>query len=184
MVVPPRLRERVIRALRDVHPYEEPAFDLYPQVAARSTRGSGRVGELATPMRLDEFARHAAAELPATVWGVRAAGDPARQVRTVAVCGGSGASLIETARAAGADAYLTADLKHHPAVEAVTERGADAMALLDVAHWASEAPWVDVVAARLRRHFGTTVDVTASTIVTDPWSLHESSLPESSASQP
>ena len=179
MVVPPRLREGVIRALREVHPYEEPAFDLYPLVAVNSRRGSGRIGELTAQMRLDEFVRHAAQLLPPTVWGVRAAGDPARPVRTVAVCGGSGASLADTARAAGADAYLTADLKHHPAVEAVTERGPDTMALVDVAHWASEAPWVDVVAARLRERFGTTVDVTASTIVTDPWSLHESS-----ASQP
>ena len=179
MVVPPRLREGVIRALREVHPYEEPAFDLYPLVAVNSRRGSGRIGELTAQMRLDEFVRHAAQLLPPTVWGVRAAGDPARPVRTVAVCGGSGASLADTARAVGADAYLTADLKHHPAVEAVTERGPDTMALVDVAHWASEAPWVDVVAARLRERFGTTVDVTASTIVTDPWSLHESS-----ASQP
>ena len=179
MVVPPRLREGVIRALREVHPYEEPAFDLYPLVAVDSPRGSGRIGELAAPVRLDEFVRHAAQVLPPTVWGVRAAGDPARPVRTVAVCGGSGASLADTARSAGADAFLTADVKHHPAVEAVTERGPDAMALVDVAHWASEAPWVEVVAARLRERFGTTVDVTASTIVTDPWSLHESS-----ASQP
>jgi hypothetical protein len=49
------------------------------------------------------------------------------------------------------------------------------MALVDVAHWASEAPWLDAVAARLRERFGTTVDVTVSTLVTDPWSLHESS---------
>ena len=53
------------------------------------------------------------------------------------------------------------------------------MALVDVAHWATEAPWVDVVAAALRERFGTTVDVTASTTVTDPWTLHETS-----ASQP
>ncbi len=179
MVVPRRRRGEVAAALRRAHPYEEPAFDLYPQVAVAGRRGSGRVGRLTTPMRLDEFVRHAARALPGTVWGVRAAGDPQRQVGTVAVCGGSGASLIAAARGAGADAFVTADLKHHPAVEAVTERGRDAMALVDVAHWASEAPWVDAVAVRLRERFGTTVDVTASTIVTDPWSLHESS-----ASQP
>ncbi len=179
MVVPRRRRYEVTAALRRAHPYEEPAFDLYPQVAVAGTRGSGRVGRLTAPMRLDEFVRHAASALPETVWGVRAAGDPRRQVGAVAVCGGSGASLIAAARGVGADAFVTADLKHHPAVEAVTERGRDAMALVDVAHWASEAPWVDAVAVRLRERFGTTVDVTASTIVTDPWSLHESS-----ASQP
>jgi len=110
--------------------------------------------------------------LPATAWGVRAAGDPDRAVRTVAVCGGSGGSLAEAARAAGADAYLSADLRHHPTSEAVTERGSDGMALVDAAHWATEAPWLDAVADRLRDRFGTTVDVRVSRRVTDPWTVH------------
>jgi putative NIF3 family GTP cyclohydrolase 1 type 2 len=100
-------------------------------------------------------------------------------VRTVAVCGGSGGSLAEDARRAGADAFLTSDLKHHPAVEAVSERGGDAMALVDAAHWATEAPWLDAVAARLREALGTTVEVRVSRRVTDPWTLHAPS-PESS----
>jgi putative NIF3 family GTP cyclohydrolase 1 type 2 len=91
------------------------------------------------------------------------------------VCGGSGASLIEDARRAGADVYLTADLKHHPAVEAVTERGGAGMALVDAAHWATEAPWLDAVADALRARFGTTVDVRVSRQVTDPWTLHRPS---------
>ena len=93
-------------------------------------------------------------------------------MRTVAVCGGSGGALAEDARRAGADAYLTADLKHHPVVEAVTERGGDGMALVDAAHWATEAPWLDAVADALRERFGTTVDVRVSRVVTDPWTLH------------
>jgi putative NIF3 family GTP cyclohydrolase 1 type 2 len=121
-----------------------------------------------------------AAVLPATAWGVRAAGNPDRLVRTVAVCGGAGGSLAEDARRAGADAFLTADLKHHPSVEAVTERGGDGMALVDAAHWATEAPWLDVLAARLREELGTTVEVRVSRRVTDPWTLHAPS-PETSA---
>ena len=70
---------------------------------------------------------------------------------------------------------MTADLKHHPVVEEVTERGPEAMALIDAAHWATEAPWLDEVAARLREHFGTSVDVSVSTRVTDPWTLHRPS---------
>jgi putative NIF3 family GTP cyclohydrolase 1 type 2 len=137
------------------------------------------VGEWAEPTTLAEFSAHAAAVLPATAWGVRAAGDPQRPVRTVAVCGGSGGSLAEAARHAGADVLLTADLKHHQAVEAVTERGATGMPLIDAAHWATEAPWLDVVAAALRDRFGTTVDVRVSRQVTDPWTLHVQS-PEAS----
>jgi dinuclear metal center protein, YbgI/SA1388 family len=172
LVVPRVARSAVLAALRATHPYEEPAFDLLQAAPLTSPRGTGRVGRLPEPMPLAEFVALAAARLPATAWGVRASGDPAKVVRTVAVCGGSGGSLAEDARRAGADAFLTADLKHHPVVEAVTERGGDGMALLDAAHWATEAPWLDVLAAAVRERFGTTVDVRVSQQVTDPWTLH------------
>ena len=74
---------------------------------------------------------------------------------------------------------MTADLKHHATLEAVAERGAGAMALVDAAHWATEAPWLDVAAARLREHFGTTVDVRVSRLVTDPWTVHAPSTESS-----
>jgi dinuclear metal center YbgI/SA1388 family protein len=175
MVVPRADRYAVLAALRAAHPYEEPAFDLLAAAPLPSARGTGRLGDLPAPVSLAEFVAHAAAVLPATVWGIRAAGDAEREIRTVAVCGGSGASLIEDARRAGADVYLTADLKHHPAVEAVTERGGAGMALVDAAHWATEAPWLDAVADALRARFGTTVDVRVSRQVTDPWTLHRPS---------
>jgi dinuclear metal center YbgI/SA1388 family protein len=180
MIVPRAVQAPVLAALRAVHPYEEPAFDLIPTRPLPASRGTGRVGRLPAAMPLAEFAAHAAASLPATEWGVRAAGDPNRAVRTVAVCGGSGGDYIEAARRAGADAFLTADLKHHRAVEAVTERGAAGMALVDAAHWATEAPWLDAVAAALGERFGTTVDVRVSRRVTDPWTLH---VPSPEASQ-
>jgi dinuclear metal center YbgI/SA1388 family protein len=172
MTVLPSRAAAAISALRSAHPYEEPAFDLLAQAGRPTERGTGRVGELAEPMSLRRFAAHAARVLPPTSWGVRAAGDPDRAIRTVAVCGGSGGTLIDMARQAGADAFLTADLRHHVATEAVAERGPDAMALIDAAHWATEAPWLDEVAARMREQFGTTVDVRVSRQVTDPWNLH------------
>jgi dinuclear metal center YbgI/SA1388 family protein len=180
MVVPSARRGPVIAALRAAHPYEEPAFDIFPTLPAPGASGTGRIGTLPEPMNLREFVRHAAAALPATTWGVRAAGDPNRSVRTIAVCGGSGGSLAETARRAGADAFLTADLKHHPVTEAVTEHGGAGMALVDAAHWATEAPWLDAVAAALRERFPTTVEVRVSRRVTDPWTLHVPSAPEMS----
>jgi dinuclear metal center YbgI/SA1388 family protein len=178
MVVPHRLRADVVAALRAAHPYEEPAFDLLQMVAVPGRRGTGRVGALPGAVSLREFVERATAVLPATAWGLRAAGDPARSVRTVAVCGGSGSPYIEDARRAGADVFLTADLKHHPAVEAVSERGGDGMALVDAAHWATEAPWLDALASALRERFGTTVDVRVSRQVTDPWTLHVPSPPK------
>jgi putative NIF3 family GTP cyclohydrolase 1 type 2 len=179
MVVPRELRATVVAAMRAVHPYEEPAFDLLPMADLPDRRGHGRIGELSQSMSLREFVAHASARLPRTSGGVRAAGWPDRRVRTVAVCGGSGSSFIDTARAAGADAYLTADLKHHQVVEAVTERtdAMTAMALIDAAHWATEHPWLHDLAPRLRERFGTTVEVAVSAQVTDPWSLHAPSRP-------
>jgi dinuclear metal center YbgI/SA1388 family protein len=194
MVLPRRIRGQVIAALMRAHPYEQPAFDLLPMAELPSTRGIGRVGQLAEPTTLRTLLERAARALPTTVWGLRAAGAPDQLVRTVAVCGGSGASLIERARAAGADAYLTADLKHHTVLEAVSERDRHPvsdpvsdpdrpMALIDAAHWATEAPWLDELAMRLREHFGTTVDVVVSQRATDPWSLHAPSV-ESNESSP
>jgi dinuclear metal center YbgI/SA1388 family protein len=180
MVVPAARRATVLAALRRAHPYEEPAFDLLPMAPVPGPRGTGRIGRLAAPMSLAAFVEHAAASLPPTAWGVRAAGDPQRLISTVAVCGGSGGSLAEDARRAGADVLLTADLKHHPAVEAVTERGGAGMALVDAAHWATEAPWLDQLAAALQDRFGTTVEVRISRHVTDPWTLH---VPSSEMSQ-
>src|SRR4029077_2402923 len=108
-------------ALRAAHPYEEPAFDVIelaePPPERRAGLGGGRGGDLAEPTTLGEFVDLVAATLPATAAGVRAAGDPRRPVRRVAVCGGAGDSLLGAARASGADVYVTSDLRHHRASE-------------------------------------------------------------------
>ena len=161
MVLPRARRSAVLRALLTTHPYEEPAHDLIELATVPGSRGIGRVGELPTPLQLGELTARAATVLPATAWGVRAAGDPARVVSTLAVCGGSGDSLLGAAGRA-ADAYLTADLRHHPASEAP-----EGLALLDAAHWATEWPWLADAARRLSA--ATTVDTVVSTLVTDPW---------------
>jgi putative NIF3 family GTP cyclohydrolase 1 type 2 len=99
---------------------------------------------------------------------VRGAGDPDRTIRRVALSGGAGDSMLGLARDAGVDAYVTADLRHHPADEHLARPGAPA--LVDVAHWASEHPWCAQAAAVLRAALpGVTVSV--STRRTDPWTL-------------
>lgn len=128
--------------------------------------GTGRIGRLPEPVPLAAFAERVAAALPATRHGVRVAGDPDRRVATVAVCGGSGDSLLPLV-AGRVDAYVTADLRHHRAQEHLADGGC---ALVDVAHWASEWPWLEQAAGILRA--GTTLDVRVSRTVTDPWTLH------------
>ncbi|MGP4049301.1 Nif3-like dinuclear metal center hexameric protein [Streptomyces sp. 2A115] len=135
-------------------------------------RGLGRVCELDHPLTVRELAARAAERLPATAQGVRVAGDPDAVVRTVAVSGGSGDSLFADVRAAGVDAFLTADLRHHPASEFIADRAHSPIALLDAAHWATEWPWCELAAAQLdeisdRHGWGLRVHV--SKAVTDPW---------------
>jgi hypothetical protein len=161
VVLPRGRRAAVVRAMLAAHPYEEPAFDLLELATVAGHRGLGRVGRLPEPLSMEELTRKAAMVLPATASGVRSSGDPARVVETLAVCGGAGDSLLAEAGRA-ADAYLTADLRHHPASEAP-----EGLALLDAAHWATEWPWLADAASRLAD--ATTVDTAVSTLVTDPW---------------
>ena len=134
--------------------------------------GLGRIGALPTPTTVGDFSRRVAEALPVTAHGVRIAGDPDRVIRTVAVCGGSGDSLLAAATLAGADVMVTADGKHHRILD---HRAAGGCAVIDVAHWASEWPWLGLAADALRedlRARGATVDVVVSDRVTDPWTLH------------
>jgi dinuclear metal center YbgI/SA1388 family protein len=186
MVAPRALRGRVVAALRGAHPYDEPAFDVLETASLPSGTGTGRVGRLPGDLTLGELGRRAAGALPATEQGVRLAGDLDAVVRSVAVVGGSGDSLFPLVRSSGVDAYVTADLRHHPASEAREAAGFAAEGrgrprsdgrpfLVDVAHWASEWPWLPVAARDLEEDAaaarpGTTVETRVSTLRTDPWS--------------
>jgi dinuclear metal center YbgI/SA1388 family protein len=147
-----------LTVLRPLSPHQTPGI------------GIGRIGELPVAETFSRFVRRVADSLPATEWGVRGAGDPDRLIRTVAVSGGAGDSLLDTASLAGVDAFVTADLRHHPASEHLAI-GAAAPALVDVAHWASEWPWCEQAAEILRAGFRGNVGVLVSTRRTDPWTI-------------
>ncbi len=171
MTLPRHRRAAVVAALRASHPYEEPAFSVVEHATHPAGTGIGRIGTLPEPTTLRALAERVAAALPATAQGIRVAGDLDAQVRTVAVSGGSGDSLLGTVRALGADVYLTADLRHHPASEALE---AGPPYLIDAAHWASEWPWLPVAATQLESDAldsGAELETVVSTIVTDPWTL-------------
>jgi putative NIF3 family GTP cyclohydrolase 1 type 2 len=135
------------------------------------------VGALAEPEPLHRFVRRVADALPRTAQGVVAAGDPDRLVRRVAACGGSGDSLLGAAAAAGVDAFVTADLRHHPVSEALDDGGP---ALVNVSHWASEWPWLAQAADLLRADLASglvedgdaDLEIRVSVRRTDPWTLH------------
>ena len=172
MLAPRALRTAVLGALRTAHPAGEPAFAVHEVAGWSSPRGIGRVGRLAMPTTLREFALLVAEALPATTQGVRVAGEPTSEVGRVAVCGGAGDDLMAAVRACGADVYVTADLRHHPASEAREEDAGGPPYLVDVAHWASEWPWLAGVSNRLQgelERLGTPIEVHVSNRSTDPW---------------
>jgi dinuclear metal center YbgI/SA1388 family protein len=171
MVLPRADRAAVVTALLRAHPYEEVAYDLLELAAVDDpSTGLGRIGTLAEELSLDAFVDRVVAVLPATAGGVRVSGDLARPVRSVAVQAGAGDDLLDVARLAGADVYLTSDLRHHPATEARAWPGAPA--LVDVAHWAAESLWLPVarelVSAGLAAR-GLEVPGSVSTLDTNPW---------------
>jgi len=182
MVLPRARRADVVAALRSAHPYEEPAFDVVELAPFDARRGLGRVGALPRAEPLDDFAARVAAALPSTVAGVQVAGDPATPVTRVAVCAGAGDSLLGAAAGADVDVYVTADLRHHPAGEAVEAGGP---ALVNVSHWASEWPWLALAAQLLVDDLdaqGTVVDgesltLRISDLCTDPWTILAESEP-------
>ena len=169
LVAKPGLREAVRSALLAAHPYEEVAYDVIATEPRPSDRGSGRIGVLAEPMTLREFAAFVSDRLPGHHSAARVAGDPDASVHTVALCGGSGDFLLSAAQGAGADVYVTSDLRHHPVSEHRERVGS--CAIVDVPHWAAEWTWLPVAAQALAERLDDTVEIAVSTIVTDPWTF-------------
>ena len=156
----------VLAALVASHPYEEVAYDLVPVVDVDG-HGLGLVGQLPGPLPLRAVAARLRDALPAP--HLRHAGEPDRLVRRVAVVGGAGDSHIGAAMAAGADVYVTGDLRHHVTLDAL-EQG---LALIDAGHHATESAamphWIDRLRdAGARRQLQ--APVIASAVDTSPWS--------------
>ncbi len=145
----------------------------------------GRVGELPHPMTLRAFVERLAAALPPTAGGIRVSGDPDAQVTRVAVVGGSGDDRFEAVRAAAADVYVTADLRHHPVLEEREQTRHGRPFLVDAGHWASEWVWLAGAERGLLAELGivpgaepeevegdsTRLVTYVSTVRTEPWSF-------------
>lgn len=130
---------KAIRTLLSVHPYEEPAFDCYPLLNETAPYGLGRIGKLAEPVSLKNLAEATLQNLGCSA--LRLVGDPACPVQKIAVCSGSGASLLRDAARAGADLLLTGDIKYHDAREAEML----GIALIDAGHFPTERIMVQAV---------------------------------------
>lgn len=147
--------------------------DVGPLEVDRQTgTGHGRVGTLAQPLRLREFVQRLSAVLPPAAGGIRVAGPADALVARVAVVGGAGDDRFDAVRASGADAYVTADLRHHPALEAREEARGGTPYLVDAGHWATEWLWLESARSELLRELGgrgTSLETHICTLRTDPW---------------
>jgi dinuclear metal center YbgI/SA1388 family protein len=141
---------------------------ITPLVNKFDVLGHGVVGELEIPVTLAAFAEIVATTLPKTSRRVVFSGNSDQIIRRVAICSGAGDSLIPVVLNTDADVYVTSDLRHHPALDAIsTPRLGGPLALIDVSHWAAESLWVKSAIHRLAGIPG--VSVHESTVNTDPW---------------
>ncbi len=154
--------------LKAAHPYEEVAYDLYPLKNPAPPLGYGRVGDLPAPRSWPELLALVRDIFPTR--GCRLWGRPPAEVRRLAVCGGSGGELITAAREAGAQVFLTGEVRHHQAVPGV---GGE-FAVLEVGHFASEVVFMPIWAEDLKRHLtgrGAEVEVLVSRREESPFSV-------------
>jgi len=134
-VVAGGLLPAVLRSIRSAHPYEEPAIDVVPLRGGALGGGIGALGDLPLPLPLDAaLAEVRRAFRPA--W-IHVAGPRRKRVRRVAIVGGSGAEFSGAAREAGADLFVTGDVKYHQALEA----SGGNMPVADIGH-ASGERWI------------------------------------------
>ncbi|MBS1606898.1 MAG: Nif3-like dinuclear metal center hexameric protein, partial [Bacteroidetes bacterium] len=146
VVVPVHLSRRVVEAMIAAHPYEEVAYDLVPLANTWSGVGSGLVGELAEPMEERAFLERLKEVFGLAV--VRHTPLTGRMVSRVAVCGGAGSFLISNALAAGANFYVTSDVKYHEFFDANEQ-----LVIADIGHFESEQFTVDLLFEVLREKF-------------------------------
>ncbi|MFZ7103800.1 MAG: Nif3-like dinuclear metal center hexameric protein [Peptococcaceae bacterium] len=166
-IVPEEKLQDVLEVMVESHPYEEVAYDVYPLANQGPSTGLGRIGELVKEISLQDLMDNLSAELKIDY--LRYVGDINSSVKKVALCGGSGASLIKYAVKQGADVFVTGDIKYHEAQEAESL----GLALIDAGHFATENPVVEVVAQYLREAFGAEINVVVSEMNTNPFEFYK-----------
>ena len=131
LILPEHCSKSVLLALKNSHPYEEVAFFLTLVENEWQNAGAGMIGRLSDPMTQADWIAHLKVQLGVSV--VKYTRPVTDLIQTVAVCGGSGFFLLGDAKAAGADVFVTADVKYHEFFDAE-----DQIQLMDVGHFESE----------------------------------------------
>ncbi|MGZ9735523.1 Nif3-like dinuclear metal center hexameric protein [Flavobacterium sp. GNP002] len=138
------LENRILKALFKSHAYEEVAYEIYELQNQHQNIGLGMIGELKNPMNEKEFLLFAKEKMQCG--GIRHSTFIGKEIKKVAVLGGAGSFAIKNAIQAGADAYLTADLKYHQFYEAENK-----LLLADIGHFESERYTKNYIVEYLRK---------------------------------
>lgn len=160
--------EAVIQALRDSHPYEESAFDVYPLAGTRGCEGFGRLTRLPDPGIFKQIITLVKERL--SIPAVRVLAPKEESVQTIALMPGSGGSYVRLAKARGAQVLITGDVSYHQAREA-EQIG---LGIIDAGHFATEFPaLVDLSAALSQAAQAKNLDLSFSVLNLehDPWSF-------------
>jgi dinuclear metal center YbgI/SA1388 family protein len=144
VICPAERLEAVVAGLRRSHSYEEPAYDVYPLQPTSTNFGEGRLGKLPRATPLAELARSVRTLLGAA--GMQFVGDPAKSVQSVAIVCGAGASMLPEVLAAGADVFITGELRFHDCLAAREQQ----LALLLPGHYATERFGMEELARELQ----------------------------------
>lgn len=160
IIFPSHLEARLLSALRASHPYEEIAYDVFPMQNEWQQVGSGMIGEFAQSMTQNEFLAHVKAKMNCEV--IRFTPNPSKNIKKVAVCGGSGSFLLREAIGNGADAFVTADFKYHQFFD-----GEGKILIADIGHFESEQFTIDLLIDKLKDII-TTFAVRKTEINTNP----------------
>ncbi len=164
MLTPRHQLPSVISAMKDVHPYEEVAYDIVYVENPNVNYGIGAIGELKKPVSLNSFLKMVKRKLGVQL--LRYAGKRATELKSIAVCGGSGSDMVNDAVRAGADAFITADIKYH-SFHSLPE----SFILIDAGHWETEQLIVSKIVTRLQNvinQTGANVKIYTSHINTNP----------------
>ena len=157
---------RILANIRPHHPYQTMAVDVYPLVDIEGRIGLGRIGNLESGVTLRRFGMMVRDKLGLS--GVRITGKQDMVVHRVALCSGSGSSLMKSFFASDADVYLSGDLRYHDARDAESA----GKALVDIGHFGSEHLMVDEIADFLRQRItekSWDIRVTACQLEKDPF---------------
>lgn len=148
VIFPDWQQGQIIRAMRSAHPYEEIAHDIYLLDNPHQDVGAGMIGELPEPVHSTDFLHKLTETFKIPV--VRHTVLVKDKISKIALCGGAGSFLTPAARSAGADLFLTADVKYHEFFDADNQ-----LVIADIGHYESEQFTIDLIADILTRNFPT-----------------------------